>query len=443
MTHESNNSMTDEKPDRTPYTGRFVPSGRGHSWIGTPTCDLARYLGCTESNLIISLEKARPGKPDADLLYCEAPDGLSGARRSRGVRKTLLVSRGLIKWFITVARVDKGALEAVAAAFASEFKRRRTEQPDDALSADQAKEESTHVEPEAVCKGVTLDVTPLVFEKTEFRTGMLRGHPCVAAEDIVVNNDSVWNGLASIEHVPEKHRGLALIRTAGGIQEAWCLVREGVYHYLMRSDSSRAKPLQEFICEKVLPEIQDTGSYNGLTDDDILARSVLIAQQRIAASERVIGEQRIEIAGLNEAIMRRDNEVAVLLPKATSNDRLAKSYGLINVTETAKMLQTPRKFFVQFLLETKQSYRSGRTYEADSDLIGHAAHCEGGTGRLTHRPFTYQDKHGETITKSQMLITPKGLAVFGHEYRLWYVRTYPFNPPPPPIQPDMLNPRPN
>jgi len=437
MWYESKPPRTDEKPERTPYTGRFLQSRRG-GWIATPTCDLARYLGGTESNLIISMQKARAGKPDADLLYCEAPADLTGARRSRGARKTLLVSRAMIRWYPTAARVDKRAMKAVEDAFAAEYRRRRAERKaGDQPDADAHEEpDGPVVAPEACVEEerVGPPAPPVVFN----RDGQaLTTSLAVAAAYGKLHQHVMRDIRGILETGPKLDASFVFKKTTypghNGESRPMYEMNEQAFTLVALAFTGaeafrlRVAYIVEF--KRMQRALADQSPYEDASDDAKVLMGYQVLMQRTAA--------------LEETVMRRDNEIAILQPKAISNDRLAKSYGLLNITETAKMLQTDRKYFVQFLLATKQSYRSGSTNEADGDLTGHAEHCESGTARLTHRPFTFQNKHGETITKSQMLITPKGLSVYGHQFRLWYVRTYPFNAPPPPLQPDMLNPRPN
>lgn len=424
-------TMQKDVPDRTPYEGRFMPSGRGRTWMGTPTCDVAAYMGKTESNLLISLDGDRPGKPDADLLYCDAPDDLTGSRMSR-IRRTKLVSHRCVKWMIQTCRAsDKAGWKAIEAAFP--FKRRQGGHGEaiDGPEDDQIDLEgvSKRVDSNPAPSGELLE-RPIDFNAYRFRKGTLNGKPCIVAKDIVAAIGGQWSG-SDANHVPGKWRGLATIQTSGGPQEMVCLLREGINFYLMRSDNPNALPLQEFVCGVVLPEIQDTGSYGApkvMSDDELLNRAYLLAHERYKKAEAAIETEwkpkvhslerenaKAEQARLQaedvadrERVAREAAEAdkAKMAPKVEYFDDLVDRAGLYSYSAAAKMLEVGRSYLITILFNPPLNWHF--RYNGRGELQPHKKAITDRYMAVQSRSFTNK-KTGEPDDKETARITEKGI----------------------------------
>lgn len=98
-------------------------------------------------------------------------------------------------------------------------------------------------------------------------------------------------------------------------------------------------------------------------------------------------------------------KVAELSPKAEAFDVLDASEGCVTVREAAKMLDVPERKFVRWLQGRGWAFRQNgigalQAY-ADKRMMGY----------LEHKPHTYYDQRQDLeVTKSQMVVTPKGLA---------------------------------
>lgn len=95
----------------------------------------------------------------------------------------------------------------------------------------------------------------------------------------------------------------------------------------MRSRKQVAKEFQRWLSHEVLPQIRRTGGYvpAGETDEETMARAMLIAR-------RTIEDQR-------QRISQTESKVAELEPKARFADAVAASDGTCLVGELAKMLR--------------------------------------------------------------------------------------------------------
>lgn len=98
--------------------------------------------------------------------------------------------------------------------------------------------------------------------------------------------------------------------TNGGVQQLVYINEQNLYKVIMRSDKPQAEPFQDWVCGEVLPSIRKTGGYihtkESDTDDDIMARALLIAQEtlkrrneRIKALETEREQDRPKVAFAN------------------------------------------------------------------------------------------------------------------------------------------------
>lgn len=103
----------------------------------------------------------------------------------------------------------------------------------------------------------------------------------------------------------------------------------GLYKLIMRSRKPEAKEFQRWVTHDVLPQIRKTGGYiptsESDSDEDIMARAVLVAQKTIKQKNQQIAEQQTRIVELE--------------PKARFADAVAASDGTCLVGELAKMLR--------------------------------------------------------------------------------------------------------
>lgn len=102
----------------------------------------------------------------------------------------------------------------------------------------------------------------------------------------------------------------------------------GLYKLIMRSRKPEAKEFQRWVTHEVLPQIRKTGGYiptsESDSDEDIMARAVLVAQKTIKQKNQQIAEQQRRIVELE--------------PKARFADAAAASDDTCLIGELAKML---------------------------------------------------------------------------------------------------------
>lgn len=102
----------------------------------------------------------------------------------------------------------------------------------------------------------------------------------------------------------------------------------GLYRLVMKSRKPEAKEFQRWVTHEVLPQIRKTGGYiptsESDSDEDIMARAVLVAQKTIKQKNQQIAEQQTRIVELE--------------PKARFADAVAASDDTCLIGELAKML---------------------------------------------------------------------------------------------------------
>lgn len=120
-----------------------------------------------------------------------------------------------------------------------------------------------------------------------------------------------------------------VIDSIGRRQQAYIISEPGLYRLVMRSRKPEAKEFQRWVTHEVLPQIRRTGGYIPTSepdsDEDIMARAVLVAQKTIDRK--------------NQQLQAKDAQIKMLEPKARFADAVAASDGTCLVGELAKMLR--------------------------------------------------------------------------------------------------------
>ena len=98
------------------------------------------------------------------------------------------------------------------------------------------------------------------------------------------------------------------------------LTEAGVYKLIFKSHKEEAERFQDWVTDEVLPTIRQTGGYIPVkesdSDEEILARALLIAQKTLEKKDKLISE---------------------MTPKASWFDKFINSDGLYTSTQVAKL----------------------------------------------------------------------------------------------------------
>ncbi len=160
----------------------------------------------------------------------------------------------------------------------------------------------------------------------EFRVYGTLEKPLFLAKDVAewIEHSNVSTMLSNIE-VEEKE--LIQIGTLNNAYSAWFLTEDGLYEVLMQSRKQIAKQFKKEV-KKILKEIRKNGGYihttNDMSDDEIMARALQVAQKTIEKKSREIEE--------------KDKVIQLQQPKVLFADAVASSDDSILVGELAKLL---------------------------------------------------------------------------------------------------------
>ena len=196
-----------------------------------------------------------------------------------------------------------------------------------------------------------------------------------------------------------------LSKGTSGMQRDYAVVSEaGLYRAVLASKKPEAKRFQRWVTHEVLPSIRRDGGYMVTqpdeSDEDVLARALLIAQRTLERKNRVIEEQ--------------SEQIEELRPKALFADAVAASDGTCLVGELAKMLRQNGVDIGQnrlFSLMREQGYlgKSGQNYNVPTQRA-----MEMGLFRIKETAITHSDGH-VTINRTPK-VTGKGQRYFVNRF---------------------------
>ena len=77
------------------------------------------------------------------------------------------------------------------------------------------------------------------------------------------------------------------------------VTESGLYAVILRSDKPNAKKFRKWVTSEVLPSIRKNGGYiagqETLSDDELMAKALLVAQNKIAERDSIIAEKNAQI----------------------------------------------------------------------------------------------------------------------------------------------------
>ena len=89
------------------------------------------------------------------------------------------------------------------------------------------------------------------------------------------------------------------------------LTESGVYKLIFKSKKEEAEKFQDWVTDEVLPTIRKTGGYLGadenMTDEEIMAKALMVAQKTINKKDEIIKAKDIELEDKNKFI----NQIAI------------------------------------------------------------------------------------------------------------------------------------
>lgn len=248
---------------------------------------------------------------------------------------------------------------------------------------------------------LTAPLESFTFENNPVRTTQDKhGNPLFCAKDIATILGYANPAKAVIDHC----KGFPIwkpLESAGGIQQARFITEGDMYRLIASSKLPTAERFESWIYDEVLPSIRKTGGYiptaEADSDEDILAKAVLIAQKTIDLK--------------NRQLQAKDARIMELEPKAKALDDFTNVPDTLLVRDAAKLLSnagTPigEKELREWLSQHGWTYRHAGTWWATSERVkaGHLVLIES----RSHG----QHKDGSIFAFAPTVkITRKGLAL--------------------------------
>ena len=234
------------------------------------------------------------------------------------------------------------------------------------------------------------------------RTIEINGEPWLVGKDVAVALGYQNPSKALSDHVDNEDKLNNESLSSLGQRGGWLINESGLYSLVLSSKLPGAKKFRRWVTSEVLPSIRKHGGYvagqESMTDDELLARAVMVAQSKIAERDKLIEEQQQQIEAM------RPKEVFANAVKAT-----------ILVGELAKILKQNGVDIGQnrlFLWLRQNGYlirRQGTDYNMPTQRS-----MERGLFEIKETAITHADGH-TTVSKTPK-VTGRGQQYFINKF---------------------------
>lgn len=197
-----------------------------------------------------------------------------------------------------------------------------------------------------------------IFNSPEFgdiRTVEIDGKPYFVANDVARALGYVETAKAIRTHC----KGVSEmdIPSKGGIQCMKVIPEGDIYRLIVRSKLPSAEKFETWVFDEVIPSIRKNGGYilgqETLSDEELMAKAILVAQKKIVERDKIIEKQRLKIEADK--------------PKTIFADAVSTSHTSILIGDLAKLIcqngvQTGQKRLFQWMRENGYLMKTGASY---------------------------------------------------------------------------------
>ena len=194
-----------------------------------------------------------------------------------------------------------------------------------------------------------------IFKNSEFgeiRTVTVNDEPMFCLTDICKALE-IKNATDVAKRLDEDERTRLNLGRQG---ETNFITESGLYAVILRSDKPNAKKFRKWVTSEVLPSIRKNGGYiagqENMTDDELMAKALMVAQNKIA-------ERDNKIKSLETEITEMDKTISEMQPKVRYVDMILQSKSTVNVSQIAQDYGMSATIFNRKLHELGIQYKTG------------------------------------------------------------------------------------
>ena len=171
-----------------------------------------------------------------------------------------------------------------------------------------------------------------IFDSPDFgqiRTIQKNGEPWFVGKDVakILGYERADNAIRN--HVDDEDKLMHQISASGQNREMYIINESGLYSLILSSKMPNAKEFKRWVTREVIPALRKTGGYiagsENMTDAEIMAKAVLVAQSTIRQRDQRIKEL--------------ESDVAAAKPKVLFADAVSASDSTILIGDLAKILK--------------------------------------------------------------------------------------------------------
>lgn len=172
-----------------------------------------------------------------------------------------------------------------------------------------------------------------IFDNKEFgevRTLLIDSEPWFVGKDVAEALGYSNSRKAIQDHVDDEDKsdGVTIRDSIGRVQNPIVINESGLYSLVLSSKLQTAKQFKRWITSEVIPSIRKNGGYisgqENMTDEELLSKALLVAQNKIADRDRIIASKQERIEQMR--------------PKEIFADSVATSKNSILIGDLAKMI---------------------------------------------------------------------------------------------------------
>jgi anti-repressor protein len=234
------------------------------------------------------------------------------------------------------------------------------------------------------------------YQANNLRTFLKDGEPWFVAKDVCEVLE-IKNSRDALSRLDEDEKDVALTDTPSGQQSMNVVNEYGLYNLILTSRKPEAKQFKRWVTHEVIPSIRKHGGYIATneddSDEDILAKAVLVAQKTIEKKNQVI-------AGLETKTAVLEQQIAEYEPRLNYLDTI------LNSKDTVAISQIAEDYGMSANRMNKLLHQHGIQYKINGQWLLYSKHK--GLGYTKSKPVDIKHSDGSYSVKLNTRWTQKG-----------------------------------